>query len=315
MKRIPKIAYIVLASLTLFGCAAGGSNKVVLATHDSFVVSDELIAEFEKDTGLDLVIVKAGDAGALTNKLILTKGDPIADAAYGVDNTFLGAATDNGIFRTETVTAVDTADVCFNYDVDWFEKHNLAAPTDWLQLTQPAYRGLTVVENPTTSSTGLAFLASTVGRFGEAKWPQFWKALKDNDVKVAAGWEDAYYTHFSGSAGHGDYPIVLSYSSSPADEQNTAAILDGCFRQTEYAAVLKGAKNSAGAVKVVNWLLSKNFQESLPGAMYVSPVIPGVMLPESWAAKAPSARSFFGEGLDINGDRQNWLRSWSDLFG
>lgn len=315
MKRIPKIAYIIAASLTLFGCAASDSNKVVLATHDSFVVSDELIAEFEAETGLDLVVMKAGDAGALTNKLILTKGEPIADAAYGVDNTFLGAAQDNDIFRTETVTAVDTADVCFNYDVTWFEDHELAAPKDWLQLTQPEYRGLTVVENPTTSSTGMAFLASTVGRFGEIKWLQFWKSLKDNDVKIASGWEDAYYTHFSGSAGRGDYPIVLSYSSSPADEQNTAAILEGCFRQTEYAAVLKGAKNSAGAVKLVNWLLSKSFQESLPGAMYVSPVIEGVVLPESWATKAPSARSFFGEGLDINGNRQSWLRSWSDLFG
>ena len=172
-----------------------------------------------------------------------------------------------------------------------------------------------MVENPTTSSTGLAFLASTVGRFGEAKWLQFWKALKANDVKIAAGWEDAYYTHFSGSAGHGSYPIVLSYSSSPADETNTAAILDGCFRQTEYAAVLKGAENSRGAVKLVHWLLSQEFQESLPGAMYVSPVIDGVTLPESWATKAPSARSFFGENLDINANRSQWLRSWSNLFG
>ncbi len=315
MFRIPKIAYIATVVLLLTGCAAKSSNDLVLVTHDSVVISKSLIARFEKSSGLKLTIVKAGDAGALTNKLVLTKGDPIADAVYGIDNTFIGKAEDNGILEKSTVTAIDYADICFNYDKTWFEAHAIATPKTWLELTQPRYKNLTVIENPTTSSTGLGFLAATVARFGEGKWQPFWSALKANGVKVDAGWEDAYYTDFSGSAGKGDYPIVLSYSSSPADEANTAAILDGCFRQTEYAATLTGSKNPTGAAKLIEWLGSLEFQNSMPASMYVYPVNKQAATPESWATKAPEATSSLGENLKISQRREAWLKQWGNLFG
>jgi thiamine transport system substrate-binding protein len=315
MFRIPKIAYIAIASLLLAGCSAKTNNEVVLATHDSVVISKELIADFEKSSGLKLKIVKAGDAGALTNKLVLTKGDPIADAVYGIDNTFMGKAQDNQVVVEGSITAIDYADICFNYDKSWFAAKGIAEPTDWTQLTSPTYKGLTVIENPTTSSTGLGFLAATVAKFGEGKWQSFWKALKANGVKIVAGWEDAYYTDFSGSAGKGDYPIVLSYSSSPADEANTAAIRGGCFRQTEYAATLTGAKNSAGADKLVKWLTELKFQNSMPASMYVYPINPDAQIPESWATKAPGATSVLGENLKISQNREAWLKAWAKIFG
>ena len=315
MFRIPKIAYIAIASMLLAGCSAKTNNEVVLATHDSVVISKELIADFEKSSGLKLKIVKAGDAGALTNKLVLTKGDPIADAVYGIDNTFMGKAQDNQVVVDGSITAIDYADICFNYDKSWFAAKGIAEPTDWTQLTSPTYKGLTVIENPTTSSTGLGFLAATVAKFGEGKWQSFWKSLKANGVKIVAGWEDAYYTDFSGSAGKGDYPIVLSYSSSPADEANTAAIRGGCFRQTEYAATLTGAKNSAGADKLVKWLTELKFQNSMPASMYVYPINPDARIPESWATKAPGATSVLGENLKISQNREAWLKAWAKIFG
>ena len=315
MFRIPKIVYIATLALLLAGCSAKPNNEVVLATHDSVVISKELIADFEKSSGLKLTIVKAGDAGALTNKLILTKGDPIADAVYGIDNTFIGKAEDNNVLEASSITAIDYADICFNYDVSWFKTHGIAAPTEWTQLIDAKYKNLTVIENPTTSSTGLGFLAATVAQFGETKWESFWKSLKANGVKIVAGWEDAYYTDFSGSAGKGDYPIVLSYSSSPADEANTAAIRSGCFRQTEYAATLTGAKNSSGAAKLIKWLTELKFQNSMPSSMYVYPVNQDASIPESWATKAPGATSVLGEDLKISQRREAWLKSWSKIFG
>lgn len=315
MRRIPKIAYITLAIALLSGCAQAPNNTVVLATHDSVVISDELVADFEATTGLKLEVVKAGDAGALTNKLILTKDAPIADAVYGIDNTFLGAAEDKSVLVSDTVTPIDYADICFNYDVDWFNKHGIAAPTSWEQLAEPTYKGLTVVENPTTSSTGLGFLVATVAKYGESGWLGFWQKLKANGLKVVAGWEDAYYTSFSGSAGKGDYPVVLSYSTSPADETNTAAILDGCFRQTEYAATLTNAKNSDGAKKLIKWLTEVKFQNSMPGSMYVYPVNKDAVTPESWTTKAPLAKSTLGGDLNIGLKRESWLKAWSKLFG
>ena len=315
MRRIPKIAYIASLMLLASGCTTPQQNEVVLVTHDSAVIGAELIAEFEKSSGLQLSVVKAGDTGALTNKLVLTKGDPIADVVYGIDTTFIGKAEGNGVLISDTVTKINYADICFNYDASWFSSRGLKAPVAWTELTLPKYKGLTVIQNPNTSSTGLGFLAATVAKFGEGKWQAFWTALRANDVKITAGWEDAYYTEFSGSAGKGDYPIVLSYSSSPADEVNTVAIRKDCFRQSEFAATLKGANNPSGASKVVDWLTSLEFQNSMPGTMYVYPVHKDAVVPESWATKAPPAETVLGETLKISQRREAWLESWSKLFG
>jgi len=295
------------------------SQDVVLVTHDSFVMSKELVAAFEKASGLKLTLIKAGDAGSLTNRLILTKDSPIADAVFGIDNTFAGLANTNSLIDGE-LTPTDFGDVCFNYDKVWFAKHQLAVPASVAELVEPAYRGLTVVENPNTSSTGLAFLAASIDKFGTSGWQDYWQSLKANDIKVVDGWETAYYTDFSGSSGHGSYPIVLSYASSPADEIDaaghslTAAILDGCFRQTEYAGVLRHAKNPGNARTLINFLLSSQFQTSFPTAMYMYPINPAVPLPSSWKTNTRIAPHTFGDRLDINAHRKLWLTEWSAIF-
>jgi thiamine transport system substrate-binding protein len=208
-----------------------------------------------------------------------------------------------------------------NYDKSWFAAKGVSVPTSIDQLTQPAYKGLTVVENPNTSSTGLSFLVATVDKFGEAGWANYWRSLKANGVKVDAGWEDAYYTDFSGSSGKGAYPIVLSYASSPAyevranGESGTASILDGCFRQTEYAGVLANAKNPAGAKLFVEFVLGDKFQATIPETMYMYPISAKAALPADWAKWAQVADKPLGTKLDINANRKSWLAAWSAIFG
>lgn len=319
--RIPKLAYVLsiaLVAVGLTGCSES-PKAVTIATHDSFAMSDELIQQFEKESGLQLEIVKLGDAGELTNKLVLTKDNPVADAFFGIDNTFSGVATANGVVDGD-MTAIDFADVCFNYDKQWFATRGVQPPASWRELVKPEYRGLTVVENPTTSSTGLAFLFGTIGALGEPNWKTWWQQMKANDLSVVSGWETAYYTAFSGSAGKGDYPIVLSYSSSPADElgddgsSRTVSMNSECFRQTEFAGVLKGAKNKSGAEALVKFMLGKTFQEALPGAMYVYPIDTTIALPENWAKHAPATTSFVDTSkLDFDANRSRWLDEWTAI--
>jgi thiamine transport system substrate-binding protein len=310
----------VITSLALAGCSPVQDSKtVVLVTHDSFVMSDQLIKKFENESGYQLKLVKAGDAGAMTNKLVLTKDQPIGDAVFGIDNTLIGLAKENDLIADD-LKPVDFGDVCMNYDRDYFASRNLPEPSDISQLTSPTYKNLTVVENPASSSTGMAFLATTVARFGDPGYLKYWKALKANGVKVDAGWEDAYFTDFSGSSGHGSYPIVLSYSSSPAYEvrdngkSQTASILNDCYRQTEYAGVLKGAKNPKGAASLVNFMLSQDFQKALPESMYVYPTTPGIELPSDWQKFAPAATTLVGQQLDVVAGRKGWITAWSKLF-
>ena len=319
MKKL--IALLVGSSLLLAGCAPAdqAATKVTLVAHDSFAISDESIAQFQEASGFALEIIRAGDAGSLTNRLVLTKDSPIADVVFGIDNTFRGIADENGIIEGELV-AVDYADVCFNYDRLWFEERNIRPPHSWRDLTKPAYNSLTVVTNPLSSSPGLAFLATTVAVFGEPSFEQYWRELRDNGVMVASGWEEAYFTYFSGSSGNGEYPIVLSYSSSPAAEirddgkSQTAALLDECFRQTEFVGTLAGASNPEGAKALVEFLLSESFQNTMPGLMYVYPVNENAVIPAEWSEFGPAARSTIGEDLSIATHREKWQATWSAIF-
>jgi thiamine transport system substrate-binding protein len=318
MKRFTAIA--VSGALLLSGCSdTSREQTVTLVAHDSFAISDESIAEFEEQSGYSLEILRAGDAGSLTNRLVLTKESPIGDVVFGIDNTFRGVADENQIIDG-SLSEVNYSDVCFNYDRVWFEQNKIVPPTSWKDLTNPTFRGLTVVSNPLTSSPGLAFLATTVAGLGEAGFESYWQDLKANEVKVAAGWEEAYFTEFSGSAGMGSYPIVLSYSSSPAAEirddgkSQTVALLDECFRQIEYIGVLDGAPNKEGAKKLVEFLLSESFQSTMPGLMYVYPVNEDAKIPVEWSKFGPMARSTIGEDLDIALNRSPWQDKWSAIF-
>ncbi len=319
MKKLTTM--LALASLLLAGCAPAEqtATKVTLVAHDSFAISDESIAEFEAASGFDLEIIRAGDAGSLTNRLVLTKDSPIADIVFGIDNTFRGVADENGIIEGELVE-VAFGDVCFNYDRIWFEERKITPPASWRDLTKPAFNSLTVVSNPLSSSPGLAFLASTVAAFGEPEFEQYWRELRDNGVRVAAGWEEAYFTEFSGSSGNGDYPIVLSYCSSPAAEvredgkSQTVALLDEGFRQTEFIGTLAGAKNPEGAAALIEFLLGESFQNTMPGLMYVYPVNPDATIPAEWAEFGPAATSTIGENLNIATHREKWQSKWSEIF-
>jgi thiamine transport system substrate-binding protein len=315
---VKKIALAIAAVLGLTGCTAPEVTLVRLAAHDSFVISDELIQKFETDTGYELEILRLGDTGSLTNQLILTKNAPVADAVFGIDNTFQGKALDEGILLGE-FSAIDFSDVAFNYDIGWFEENQIAPPTSWRELGDERFRNLVVVTNPNFSSPGLAFLATTHAGFGtSAEVFAYWRGLRDNGLKIAGSWEDAYFSDFTRYGGN--YPIVLSYASSPAAEVNedgsagTAALLSEGFRQTEFAGVLRGSANERGARALVEFLLSDDFQRSVPEAMYVYPAVAGTEVPEAWAKFALPATSTIGDDLDINGNRERWLKDWSDVF-
>ncbi|GAA4111316.1 thiamine ABC transporter substrate-binding protein [Nocardioides fonticola] len=320
------------------GATAGG--RVVLLTHDSFSLPKKLIAAFEKESGIDLTIRSTGDAGVLTSQLVLAAGDPVADVAYGIDNTFASRALDADVFAPGTPSAdgvaaydlpgddehalapIDTASVCVNVDDAWFAARTITPPTSLDDLTDPRYRDLFVTPGATTSSPGLAFLLTTIAAYGEDGWQDYWRALLDNGTKVVSGWSDAYEVDFTAGGGGGDRPIVLSYDSSPAfttdgkGGSTTHALLDTCFRQTEYAGVLQGAANPAGAAAVVAWLQSPQVQAALPDSMYVFPVLPDTALPTDWARFAVQPEKPYSvDPADITAQRDTWLREWNDLIG
>ena len=337
---------LVLTACSAIGGDSGGSeepaaDRVGLVTHDSFALPKELERKFEKDSGYDLVLRASGDAGALTNKLVLTQGDPLGDVAFGIDNTFASRALEEGVFAPydatlpagaeqyrlpgdgddgePALTPVDNASVCVNVDDTWFAARDQDPPASLDDLADPAYRGLFVAPGAATSSPGMAFLLATIAEYGEG-WPDYWQRLMDNDTLLTQGWSDAYQVDFTQGGGQGKRPIVVSYDSSPAftiaddGTSTTSALLDTCFRQVEYAGVLDGAKNPDGAKALVDFLVSPQVQAALPESMYVFPVDAATPLPADWASYAvPPTDPLEVDPADIAAHRDEWLREWSDV--
>jgi thiamine transport system substrate-binding protein len=350
--RIRILAPIVAIAVATLGLAACGSSSssgsgdgpgdtVTLVTHDSFAVSKAVLRDFTKQTGITVKVLKNGDAGAALNQAILTKDAPLGDAFFGVDNTFLSRALAAGIFvrysakgvdrvpaalrldDRNRVTPIDYGDVCVNYDKQWFADKQLAVPTSLDDLADAKYRDQLVVENAATSSPGLAFLLATVAKYGPDGWDGYWKRLRANGVKVVDGWEQAYNSEFSGSAGKGDYPLVVSYASSPPVEvvfakpkprtAPTGSIDGTCFRQVEFAGVLQGAEHPAAAKRLLDFMLTRRFQSDIPLQMFVFPAVTGTPLPPEFTqyASIPSD-PFTLPPAEIGRHREDWIKQWTN---
>ncbi len=334
---------LILSLATALTSAAETAKTITLMTHDSFNIGKEVIARFEKDNGVKVRFLKSGDAGSALIQAILSKDNPLADVFFGVDNTFFSRALKAEIFlphaspllaeipaalqldQQNRLLPVDYGDVCLNYDRQWFRTHQLPPPADLADLIKPAYRGLTVVENPATSSPGMAFLLATIGRFGEAGYLDFWKKMRDNDVVVANGWEDAYYGHFT-AASKGNRPIVVSYASSPPavvhyaekplSEAPTAALVadNTAFRQIEFVGILRGTKELELAKKLVDFMLSKSFQEDVPLQMFVFPANKNAQLPEVFVKHAVVAdKPVELSPSAIEANRDSWIEAWTNV--
>ena len=365
-KGVSILAVPLAAALGLAGCAATASGtsgapsenesdaeKVTLVVHDSFVDGEAFSEAASAATGYDVEVITAGDGGSLTNKLVLTQGAPIADAFFGVDNTYASRLIDNDVvdpmsteelperaitlgqaLLSETtadeaaqlpLVPVDMGATCVNIDTEWFADAGIAEPQTFEDLVDPTYRDLTVLLDPTASSTGASFMIATIAAFGEEHFADYWKALSDNGARTVQGWSEAYSGEFTGASDTGTRPIVVSYSTSPAftvNEEGTAsstrALLDTCSTQIEYAGVLAGAANPEGARAVVEYLLSNDFQSTIADEMYMYPVDDSVALPESWAKFAPmpsEAQTHDLEPAEIQAGLQDWLRTLGDAVG
>ena len=338
----PKATAVPAPKATAVPTPAPGS--LVVLTNDSFDIGKEIIAQFEKDNNASVTIQKAGSSGQVLNRAILEKGNPSGDLLYGVDNTFLSRALREEIFikyksgqinnipaqfildDTFHVSPVDYGYVNINYDIAYLDDKGLAPPASLEVLTQPEWDGRLVVENPATSTPGLAFLIATVSYFGEDDdydYLDFWAGLKENNVAVKEGWSEAYYTDFSKYGG--DRPLVVSYATSPAAElffsegayevppTGNVLVDKATFLQIEGIGILKGTKNESLAKKFIDFVLDLPFQEDIPGRMFVYPVNSKAQTPDYFQyAEVPTAPSDISAAT-IDAKRDEWIDAWTSV--
>lgn len=341
-KTVGLIAIAILAA----ACQRGTADRpetLTLLTHDSFAggVDETTFAAFTEATGVAVEVVAAGDAGSLVIQAILTKDNPLADVLFGVDDTFLSRALEGEIFVPfesqhlsdvpddlflaggNLVTPIDFGDVCINYDKSWFESTLQPVPTSLDDLRDPKYASVLAVEHPATSSPGLAFMLATIVEYGEEGWLDFWRDLRDGGVNVAPDWDTAYYGEFLPYGGESS--MVVSYASSPPaeviyateplDEAPTGVIEAGCYRQVEFAGVLAGTEYPDAAGELIDFMLSTEFQETIPLTWFVFPANSTADLPPEFVKHTtlPAEPAQLDPAV-IAANREAWINQWVALM-
>ncbi len=353
MRRLV-IALALGAALVVAACggddgAGARAESVTLVAYDSFPVDDPddpnpiqlALDEFTAETGIEVELLVAGDTGTMLSKAVLTAGNPEGDVMWGVDNTFLSRAIEGDVFEPYRATGLDTipdeftdlvpgaeatpvdfGDVCVNYDIAALESAGLEPPASLADLAEPRYAGRLVVQNPATSSPGLAFLLATIAEFGDDGWEDYWTALRDNDVAVVDSWTQAYYEEFTWAGG--PRPLVVSYGSSPPfevlfaaeqlDTAPTGVVEATCFRQIEFAGVLRGTDAPNEARQLVDFLISERFQREIPLNLFVFPANAEVELDEAFVRYATiPATSLSVDPASIEERRSDWIDRWTSI--
>lgn len=324
---------ILLLSLLFSGCFSGPERPLTVYTYSSFppALIDDIVSHFREEYQVEVEFKAFSDTGPMLNQLAQEKEEPQADVVIGLDNNYLPKALDLGllqpykpqaadqirpdvIFDPEfNLTPFDYGYVVFNYDSARLGR----VPTTHRELLDPFYQGKIIIENPLTSSPGQIFFLTTVALFGEDGYLDYWRALKKNLLTITPGWDEAYGIFTSGEA-----PLVLSYGASPVyhllyeeSERYKALVLDdGAYAQIEGVGIVNDTPYLKNAQKLVDYVLSPDFQALIPETQFMYPVRKDLELPASFRVAARAERLFNLPPAEVAANLDRWLADWEQVM-
>jgi iron(III) transport system substrate-binding protein len=277
-RSITILVLMIIAALLIAACAprAAQTKKVIIYTAKENDEVAEFIPVAQKalpDLELEVLRLSTGD---LTARLLAEKDNPQADLIWGT------AATSMMIFQAEGMlepyapkgwdsilpqfkdknnpphwVGVDAYVTAFCVNTAIAQEKGLPVPQSWTDLLNPVYEGQIVMPNPASSGTGFMFVSSVLQGMGQEAGFNYLRELDKNM---------AMYTK-SGSApcrmaAAGEFPIAISFEFVGANLIKDGAPLtmvfpaEGSGFEMEVNALLKGAKNPAGAKRFLDWAIS-----------------------------------------------------------
>lgn len=329
MKRLFFLFLLVFSLGCVSSVQKEGTPVLKLYAYDSFVTYglSKSISRFEAQCSCKVDVATSGDAGSVLNKAILEKDNPQADIIVGIDNDLLAKAQKEGVLepyfspnlklvpssllfdKSGMVTPFDYGYIAIVYDSEKIKE----PPVSLDDLLSPRFNKSLVLEDPRTSSPGLAFLIWTVAE-KNASYLNYWKQLEPNILTIAPSWDAAY-----GMLTAGEAPMVLSYATSPAyhvEYENTtrykaASFKNGNYMQIEGMGIVKNAKHPELAKQFIDWMLTSGFQQDIPLTNWMYPVNPDVTLPKSFDYAANVSKPILLDAQYVDANLPSWLSAWA----
>ena len=370
MNKLTLMAIFVTFNLMISGCLSSNidqddaenpseyewedDGELVIVTYDVYGLTDEMLTQFETETGYEITLLKLDDAGSILDHLLQHKGLQVADLAIGLDNTYLQTAIDNNVlwehfaelenisesvlepYNGPLAAPFDHGYICLNYDSEIVDGENYTVPESLWDLTEDEWKGKIAIPSPETSSPGRAFMTATTDYFSndqdnETEWTDWWSEMSSNEVIITTGWSEAYETRYTGGYGEwtdgyvGDAHIVLSYCHSPGVEswyngnwtKSVALDIPGSsFHQVEYAAAIQGG-NLDAASSFIEYLLSSEVNSKMPVENSMYSVLEGSDLPEENGYKFHSVVPQDPASISSTAIAENmetWLKQWNSAM-
>ena len=285
MKKILAVVLSLCFVLSLAGAAvAESAGKLVLyaSTPEEFL--NVVISEYEKATGVEVEVVSAG-TGELYKRVEAEGDNPLGDVFLGgmvssgyvpkielwepyvsPNDADLPEAFRNTTGKVTSFSMVPTA-IMLNDDVLkelGVEVHGFA------DLLNPALKGHIVMPDPTATSSGWEALVNVLYAMGGGDTDEGWafveKLLENLDGKVLTS---SGAVHKGCAAG--EYAAAL-IAESMADTYinqglpvSRVFMSEGVVVNVDGVAIIKGAKNMENAQKFIDFLISKDFQQTMVG--------------------------------------------------
>ena len=370
MKNLSLIITLTFVLATISGCITeqiekqkiddggliGDTNdgKLTIVTYDVYGLTQEMLDNFENETGYEITMLKLDDSGSVLDHLLQHKNNQVADLAIGLDNTYLPVAEDHNVLwkhglelpnlssqiseshLTDFAAPFDHGYICLNYDKSVIDGENYTIPTSLWDLTSEEFNGKVAIPSPETSSPGRAFMSATTYYFdmdedNTTDWTDWWKEMSANDVIITSGWSEAYEIHYSGGYGQwedghiGDAHFVVSYCHSPGVEAHfggnytisaTLNLDNLAFHQIEYASIVEGA-NLAAANAFIEYLLSEEINSEMPVQNYMYSILENSSLPEDTGYKYNSVipdKPAIIDQQSIIDNMDEWLSMWNSAM-
>jgi len=331
-----------LIALMAIGVIGVGTEKLVVYTYSSFAswgAAPFIEEAFEKKHDVDVQFVATGDARMMLTKLLTEReaGRPGADVFVGVGSVDLSMARGEDLFVPLTGEdipnlasvredlLIDPTNSLIPYEHSYvtlvYDSQVLAVedvPLTFEQLLDPKYKKMLILEDPRTSSVGLAFLLWTIHQYGDPGYLDYWRKLLPNVLTITQGWSAAYDLFLAREA-----PIVVSFSTDTAYsviEEGSARykvmlLNSQGYRSIYLMGIVKGTKQQGLCKELLDFVLSPEVQERISTTEWMFPANRKTLLPVLFYQNAvfppdpvmvPSER--IGENLD------RWLLEWAGII-
>ena len=294
-----KIVTLISVFFTLFGISYANEVNIFSARHyDSDV---QLYAKFTQKTGITVNVVSGKDK-ALQKRIIEEGENCIADLYITADAGRLGAFQEKGMFQKASSKALEAAipsnfrssywfGIAKRARVIYYDPSRTNPPSDlsYEDLADSKYKGKVVIRK-SNNVYNQSLVASLIANNGKKKTAEWANGIVNNMARKPKGNDRAQI--LAVAAGEADYAVANTYyialmlSGKKGPEQQAAAKKvkpffpnqegRGTHMNISGGGVLKHAPNKANAIKLLEFLLTKEAQEHIVNNTFEYPMIDGV---------------------------------------